>query len=94
MSIDPADLFLMRLNVLTNIAVRVSDALWWGSLAMLISGVAVWISGAAALKVASTAALVWRWCERLRPSQVIALFVMGLAMFAYFAGVYALAQRH
>ena len=35
---------------------------------------------------------VWQWCKWIKPAQSIALFIIGLAMFAYFAGVYALAQ--
>ena len=94
MNIAPADLFLMRLNALTNIAVKFTDALWWGALAMLIASVALWVSGIAAMKAADVTMRVWRWCRELTIAQTIALFVVGLAMAAYFAGVYARAMKH
>ena len=94
MSIAPADLFLMRLNVLVNIGIKAADTLWWTTVSLFIIGAAVWLFALATQRAITTALWVWQWCKWIKPAQSIALFIIGLAMFAYFAGVYALAQRH
>ena len=54
----------------------------------------LWISSLVTMNAADVTMRVWRWCRELTIAQTIALFVVGLAMAAYFAGVYARAMKH
>jgi hypothetical protein len=94
MTIQPVDLVLMRLNVIANLGMKLMDVLWWTAMAMLIASGSLWLAGVAVLKLTTAAGRVWRWCATLQVWHVIGLLTISLAMLAYFAGVYALAQRH
>lgn len=93
MNIAPDDLFLMRLNVLSNIGMKLALELLMLAAALLGMGAASWLLTTAALKFALLVSRAWRWCGGLRAYQSIVLFIGGMSVLFYFAGVYAQAWR-